>query len=163
MDCPLSSLWVEENWYPPNRFSRCMLRAFASCNTKMRESYRRELTNKNGTRAERNDRIDKWFSVCLIRTLILHGVQSASGPWLGWLWSWVFCYLPDSVWADGITAETAEQLGKMVEHPNPSPQADRTPCTMSVRGSLSHGKSNNSQRELWMREGRSFVVTKDTN
>ena len=46
----------------------------------------------------------------------------------------MFCYLPDSARADKNWAETAELLGKMVEHPKskstqPTSRDDVTPCT----------------------------------
>ena len=58
------------------------------------------------------------------------GVPSYCWPWLGWLWPWQFCYLPDLAWAVGIFAEMAGQLGKRVEHRKSKankPQSG-TPC-----------------------------------
>ena len=48
--------------------------------------------------------------------------------------TWIFSVLL-SAWPDGNLAEAAEQLAKMVEHPNqsqpnPGPRADGTPCSM---------------------------------
>ena len=40
------------------------------------------------------------LACCLKPILWLQGVPSARGPWLGWLWSWQFHWLPDSAEAD---------------------------------------------------------------
>ena len=40
-------------------------------------------------------------------------IRSRNWVGLGWLWFWLFHWLPDSAWVDGKLAELAEQLGKV--------------------------------------------------
>ena len=57
----------------------------------------------------------------------------------------MFHCLPNYAWADGNVAEAAGQLGKMVEHPNPSqpkpgPRADGTLCSCALALVLRRGE-----------------------
>ena len=47
---------------------------------------------------------------------LLQGEPSHRGPWLSWLWFWLFHCLPDSAGADDSLVEWAEHLGTMGEN-----------------------------------------------